>query len=276
MPASVPSSLSVDAKEALYFFCLVQTPPWPFEHEGMSGDGVHLLALDDTLTALVDVVNRDVWTGPESEANMQSLEWVGTRATLHEEVVEAALQRGPVYPARFGTLYSSAARLGETVKQHRATIDSFMEQVDGADEWALKVFVDREQAAAAVAATSSNEAATSGTAYLKQKQREQQARTTVDSWLQDVSDTMHTKLRSEAVREVEVLDPRRAVLAAPDEALAFNWAVLVDRSRHDALRTQVQQFESEYSERGLSFQLTGPWPPYTFRPLLSTQDSPHS
>jgi hypothetical protein len=273
MPADV-SSVSVDADEALYFFCLTQTPPWPLDHEGMSGGGVRLLALDDTLTALVDVVKQAAWAGPEAASNMQSLEWVGTRATLHEEVVEAAMERGTVYPARFGTLYSSAGRLRETVQQHRATIDAFMEQVHGADEWALKVFVDRDQAAASVAASASDdEAPVSGTAYLKQKQREQQARTTVDSWLQEVSNTMHTKLRKTAVREVEVLDPSRAVLAAPDEALAFNWALLVDRAQRDALRTQVRHFEDEYSERGLSFRLTGPWPPYTFRPLISSADA---
>ncbi|MFO8232029.1 MAG: GvpL/GvpF family gas vesicle protein [Longimonas sp.] len=272
MPTHV-SSLSVDADEALYFFCLVQTPPWPLDHEGMSGHSVRLLALDDTLTALVDVVKQDAWTGPEAEANMQSLEWVGTRATLHEEVVEAAMERGPVYPARFGTLYSSEVRLRETVRRHRSTINAFMEEVDGADEWALKVFVDRDQAAAAVAAPASDEdAPASGTAYLKQKQREQQARTTVDSWLHEVSDAMHTKLREAPVRNVEVLDPSRAVLAAPDEALAFNWALLVDRAQRDVLRTQVQQFEAEYGKRGLSFRLTGPWPPYTFRPLMPADE----
>lgn len=272
MPAHVPS-VSVDADEALYFFCLVQTPPWPLDHEGMSGHRVRLLALGDALTALVDVVKQRAWTGPEAEANMQSLEWVGARATLHEEVVEAAMEHGPVYPARFGTLYSSEARLRETVGQHRSIINAFMDEVDGADEWALKVFVDRDQAAAAVTAPASDEdedVPASGTAYLKQKQREQRARTTVDSWLHEVSDAMHTKLRAAPVRNVEVLDPSRAVLAAPDDALAFNWALLVDRAQRDALRTQVQQFEAEYGERGLSFRLTGPWPPYTFRPLMST------
>lgn len=272
MAVSVPA-LSVDDDEALYFFCLVHTPPWPFAHDGLSGRGVKTVGVADGLTAVVDVVERDAWAGPQAEANMQSLEWVGARAALHEEVVEAAMAQGPVYPARFGTLYSSAQRLAETVDQHHEAIGTFMAYIDGADEWALKVFIDRDQAASSRAAAASDEKPTSGTAYLKQKQREQQARDAVDTWLQTVSDTLYTRLHDGIVRDVEVLDPNRAVLASPDETIALNWALLVPEEKQAALREHMRQFEARYTDAGLSFRLTGPWPAYTFRPLMQQDDA---
>lgn len=272
--------LSVDAHEALYFFCLARSTPWTAEHAGMSGNGLHVLSLGNVIgdaagvpiCAVVDIVEREAWTGPEASDNMQSLEWVGTRATLHEEVVEQAMQHGPVYPARFGTLYSSFDRLVDTAHAHRSELSAFMERVSHADEWALKMFVDRDRAATHLSAKEKQASPTSGTAYLKQKQREKEARSAVDTWLQEVSDALYDRLQNAGIREIEVLDPRRAVLASPDETLALNWALLVGRSDQNALREVIQQTERTHADHGLSFRLTGPWPPYTFRPLMSQRD----
>ncbi len=64
------------------------------------------------LAALLGVVAVDEFCGPEAERKLADLGWVGERALRHERVIEEGFRRGPVLPARFGTLFFVARGRG--------------------------------------------------------------------------------------------------------------------------------------------------------------------
>ncbi len=273
-----PSAFTVPDEQALYLFCLVRAAAPAVQHEGLSGTAVQRVRVAEGLEALVDRVPRDEWAGPQADDNMKSIEWVAPRATLHEEVVEAAMEAGPVYPARFGTLYSSTERLQDTVTARRDTIDEFLARVETADEWAVKGLLDRDQAASHLAARAGPSEADpheSGTAYLKRRKQEQEARRSVDAWLEETSTPVKETLQNLADR-FNVLDPRRTTEANAEYSIALNWALLVDEGRRDALRRRIRQANADHEATGLQFRLTGPWPPYSFRPQLPESSSENS
>lgn len=273
MSPSPPPALSED--QALYLFCLTRRSAASFEHDGLSGRAVRRLPVAEGLSAVVDAVDRAAWTGPQAEENMRSLGWVGPRATRHENVVERAMEEGPVYPARFGTLYSSLERLRTTVTAHVETLTAFLTRVETADEWAVKGLLDRDQATAhLVEQTSAPEAEDeeTGTAYLKRRKKEKEARRSVDEWLGEVTQTMKDTLM-ETASEIRTLDPQRTVKDDTDRSMAFNWAFLVDQDRCDALRQAVRRANGRHEPAGLTLRLTGPWPPYNFRPNLADEPS---
>jgi uncharacterized protein YggL (DUF469 family) len=267
-------------EQALYLYSLTRGPAPDVDHEGVSGNGVRSIRLSDTFGAVVDVVERGAWAGEEAEANMQSLAWIGPRATRHEEVVEHASEGGPVYPARFGTLFSTVERLRAAAETHAEALDAFFDRVTGANEWALKGFLNRQAAADQLAqeATASDDASNEasddkpGTAYLKQRQQAQQARQEVDAWLEDVAAALQDDLAAVAA-DLRVLDPKRAIQADTDDPMALNWALLVATDDETALRRCVEQAREAYAAHGLSFRLTGPWPPYNFRPRLAADEN---
>jgi len=266
--ASSPIALTDD--QALYLYSLVRTATEPACPEGMSGEPVRPLVLDEALVAIVEIVDRAAWTGPDAQRNMETLRWVGPRAVMHEHVVEAVMDEGPVYPARFGTLFSSVDRLEEIVAAHRDELDAFLNRVETRGEWAIKAFLDRDRAADHLAARADDQEDSeepSGAAYLKRRLKEQKARESVDDWVAGTAESLQDTVRRLAA-DMRVLDMQQSLHAAADQSMVFNWAVLVEGPAAATLREQVQAANERFEAVGLTLQLTGPWPPYSFRPKL--------
>lgn len=268
MSNDTPSDTPLTDDQALYLYGLLRTAAEPAAPEGITGAPVQSLALAETLVAIVDVVDQAAWTGPDAQRNMETLSWVGPRAITHEHVVEAVMDEGPVYPARFGTLFSSVDRLTETVAVHRAELDAFLNRVDTADEWAIKGFLDRDRAADHLAAGADDQEGDeepSGSAYLKRRLQEQRARESVDDWMAGTAESLQEAVDRVAA-DMRVLDIQQSLHAAADESMVFNWAVLIENAA--ALQDRVQEANARFETAGLTLQLTGPWPPYSFRPKL--------
>jgi hypothetical protein len=265
----------MSADEAVYLYALTTTGA-SIDHPGMDDRTPVETVGCGTWTAVVDSVPVGPWTGPEGEENMASLAWVAPRACRHEEVVEAVMDAGPVYPARFGTLFSSVGRLREAVAAHDEVLASYFDRVTGAEEWSVKGHLDRDVAedhlADADDANGQGDEASAdapGTAYLKRRQREQEARAGLDEWVDRQADALFEALKA-GVDGIRVLEPRRRP-DDPREAV-LNWAVLVPRGSDGGLQQYVSTLAERHAGPGLDLEASGPWPPYNFRPALEAED----
>ena len=57
-----------------------------------------------------------------------------------------------------------------------------------------------------------------------------------------------------------------------DVEVILNWAFLVAGRNLPAFRKEIDRANCDHAANGLAFKLTGPWPPYSFAPALSTDD----
>ena len=64
-------------------------------------------------------------------------------------IVEAG-SRSPVLPARFGTIFASRDSLEQRLDEHRDAILAFLDRVTDQEEWAVKGYLDKARAAAAL------------------------------------------------------------------------------------------------------------------------------
>jgi hypothetical protein len=253
--------------DVLYLYALTPNEGVALPADGL-GRGVDAIACKGW-TAVVDTVSRDAWTGPGADERLQQLAWVGPRACAHEEVIEAIMEQGAaVYPARFGTLFTSASDLRTVVQAHRDTLSAFFERVDGAEEWSVKGYLDRQKALAHRASSSDASSAASGTSYLKQRRREQHATAELDDWLSDLSRSLWETLGGTARH----LSERPAGPSSPD-APVFHWAALVSCTNRSAFLQTVDTLRERHAAEGLRLDPSGPWPPYTFRDPLPDASS---
>lgn len=287
MPSAVmPFTLTVGPDKAVYLFALCRSG---VSRDAMGMDGLSLesdsaphnefgepvlMACTSDVWAVVSVVQRSTWAGDAAASNMGSLAWVAPRATRHEEIVEAVMDAGPAYPARFGTLFSSGTRLASVVEDHHQPMLRYFNHVDSAEEWAIKLLLDREKAAQEYvrrqsSAENDSESATSGTAYLQRKVRERDARAEVDAWLDDVGEAVFDTLASLA-RDAAVLEARDR----PDEPreVAAHFAFLVPKADAEPFFQAIDMAADRLTGRGLDIDCTGPWPPYSFRPSLTARE----
>lgn len=219
----------------------------------------------DGVAAIVSEVPVDAFTGPDAADRLADLSWVGPRACRHEEVVEAAMARSPVLPARFGTLFADRTSVARQVGARRGAILSFLEEMEGRSEWAVKGYVDREAGIEAVIEGGAFDAPpdSEGARYLWKKARRREAAEILDTQLAALSSRVDGSIGA-LCRSVHALGPLSAQASGRDMEVFYRRAALIDDTAAGRLRAAANAFDS--SAGGTIFEVTGPWPPYHFCP----------
>jgi hypothetical protein len=266
-PAGVPAPPQQPAT-AWYLYCLAPSGRiGRIEAPGIDERPVTVLACGGVTTVLSEVP-LDEFCGEAAEARLQDLAWLAPRVCRHEAVVEEAMRKGPILPARFAALYSSTASLEQFIACNRQAIAEFFSEIGGRQEWAVKGMLLREKARSALRATAPPAlSASPGARYFEEKRIEAGLARQVSLWLKEVSAGAAAELEPLAAgfRERKVTD------AGPDEdgtETVLNWAFLVAPEGIGEFRARVGQLSAAHAARGLSLRLSGPWPPYSFVPAF--------
>jgi hypothetical protein len=271
---------------ALYVFCFARSDAVR-EVQGPAADGPSSLAIlrhfpdlgSVDLCSVICEVRREEFCGPEAELHMQQLSWVAPRAMRHEAVIEEVMAHSPVLPARFGTLFSSAKALTEFVDRHRETITLFLQQVADHGEWSVKGWFDRKQAQPALISASltaqQDQLSTlpPGTRHFAEQRLRRDIERELSAWLDQTCRTIATDLTSYAADFRECA----AAPAAHSEsgtAEVLNWAFLLPNSAIVSFREYVERTNLNHQSQGLLLELSGPWPPFRFVPVLSSTGAP--
>jgi hypothetical protein len=224
------------------------------------------------VAAVLSRVSRAEFCGPAGEKNLQDLAWLAPRACRHQTVLDQVMRLGPVLPARFGTLFSSPAGLEGFMRKHEGAIARFLERVCGQEEWAVKGFLDPERAEAQwVAQWQSREGGLAslapGAAYLQEQSSRIQARQALDGLLAEACEDLLNALHPLASEIV----PRRILTRESPEAareMVLNWALLLRPAAVANFHGRIERANAEQNPGGLAFEVSGPWPPYSFCPNL--------
>lgn len=264
-------------EQALYLFCLARAGLAPELHiTGLTSDSPLVVEAFGDVAAVVCEVPLDDFSGPSAETRLQDLGWVGPRAVRHGQVIEHVMQYSPVLPARFGTLFSSRESLGRLVQRNSREIITFLDSVAHKDEWAVKGLVSDAKvrellfSAKLVDQRGVLVSLSPGVRYFKEKQIQAEVDKEMGHWLKEIMNTVAAQLtecsedwrRREVVFETQEGDDRETVV---------NWAFLVDRGVADDFETRIYRANTEYNAGGVYFELSGPWPPYSFAPALEME-----
>jgi hypothetical protein len=224
------------------------------------------------VAAVLSRVARSEFCGPTGEKNLQDLVWLAPRACRHQAVLEQVMCLGPVLPARFGTLFSSPASLEGFMRKHEAAMARFLERVGGQEEWAVKGFLDQGRAEAEWLADRRSEepcqpACSPGLAYLQEQSLRMRAGQALDVRLAEACDDLLNQLNPLAS---EIVPRRISAHETPEAAreLVLNWALLLPSAAAADFRGRIERVNAEQHLGGLALEVSGPWPPYSFCPVL--------
>jgi Gas vesicle synthesis protein GvpL/GvpF len=215
---------------------------------------------NDGLGAIVSEVPLDEFGDEALRSNLEEVSWVAAKVRAHEDVLERAAREAPVLPLRFGTIYRSLDRVRDFLAGDRTDLASTLEQLRGKREWGVKSLVDRDRLGQAVHASDpraaelaeATEAKPAGTAYLGRKRLERHLEARADQLAARLAGEAHERLAAVA---------ERAVL---ERTAGLKGAYLVDEVRDADFRRVLEDVGREYEPFGIRFELTGPWPPYSF------------
>ena len=182
-----------------------------------------------------------------------------------------AQEHGGVIPLPMFSLWGSESALQRSLAEQEPRLVGVFDRVGAADEFGLRVHrrdavmlqsvheLDSDMAELRAQA----DAAPTGQRYLIERKIEEQGKRVLRAASQRMARQIYDDLRSIA-RDARArpLTPEPGRVA--ESTLVLNGAFLVERARLDEFRAAVGAHVREYQPRGLTFDFTGPWPPYNF------------
>ena len=268
----------VDSK-VIYLYCFASSALLSAV-EGVGVDGrnpVFLLPCMDVV-AVVSVVCSHEFSGHSAENETEEFARAARLACRHEEVVERAMIHSPVLPMRFGTVFGSHESLQVRLKKYYDGIRVFLHTVSGKDEWAVKAFLNRTGACGQLfketrAARGQEIPISPGALYLKERQMRAFCKDAVNRSVEEICKSTGVELASIA-SDLSVRKPLAREALGGEKEMIVNWAFLVSRDMTADFRACVRSANEECRVPGLVFEVSGPWPPYSFCPCLEEEARP--
>lgn len=268
--------------QGLYLFCfarLSHLQPLPLQEAGWDKDNPVAVTSFQDLAAIWSPVPIADFSGPKAEERLQDLTWLLSRVIRHQEVVAGIMQRSPVLPARFGTIFANATNLEKLLQHHHDTIADFLERLTDRGEWAVKGRLDRSRAKKHIFSrqlaqeAQTLEALSPGKRYFQERRLQAACNQELQQWLGNICRSLWTDLRQYAVefRERQLLC-REAT--GSDTEMVWNWAFLVPDQAAPDFQACIREANACYADYGLLLECTGPWPPYSFTPPLDLGSEP--
>ncbi|MEV7225967.1 GvpL/GvpF family gas vesicle protein [Polymorphospora sp. NPDC051019] len=224
---------------------------------GVGGAPVRAVAAAG-LVAVVATVDLAEYGEEALRRNLENLDWLTSVARTHHEVADAVARLGPVVPARLATVQLDDARVAAMLTEHHDDLTAALDRVEGRIEWGVKAYAVPAPTAPAEPAGAGGGA---GRAYLMRKRARMTATETAERTAAADADRLHAALAGRSL-EARHHPPQDGRLSGRPEWMVLNGAYLVDADRADDFADLVRELAPRHP--GVTVELTGPWPPYSF------------
>lgn len=217
-----------------------------------------------SIAAIIDLVPMADFCGADAERHLTDLSWLAPRVRRHAEILAWAMQFSPVFPVPFGTLYKSIESLAAFMAAHEATIARFLCDAYDKEEWELRAVprLDDPTVLDQLARKAWPEWAslTSGIRYMRLCRDK--------DTLRDFGRAEAAAVADRLVQELEPLTAGRCNRNLEGTHLVARHAFLVPKENAAALSRRVAELNSRLGAETVELTLSGPWPPFSFRPPL--------
>jgi hypothetical protein len=253
-PSGSDASLAKsDVSLYLYGITLQRRNLGPVEQEGVDGSATVEPMLCAGFNCWISRVSRTGFA-EQISARMEDLDWLATTGVRHQRVVGELAQRSAVLPARFGTVFHSEESLTQNIASRKRALLKSLLHVADADEWGIKVFMEKQPQTAAAPVSSGSE-------YLRRKavvlHEEMQQRKRPRTLSPDV------QRLAAALEQIALETAPTGKVSGGQPGLEWQISILLPRHRQEQLHTLIDRFSRQWqSQRRIEF--TGPWPPYSF------------
>ncbi|MBI5242778.1 MAG: GvpL/GvpF family gas vesicle protein [Elusimicrobia bacterium] len=258
----------IEPGQLLYLYCVADRAP--DLNKGRDGSDRPRIIPHEGLYAVARRVSRSDFDEDNLKRNLSDLAWVETRVIAHEQVLEAVMKDSCMVPFKFATLFDSEDNLKGMLARNAPLLKEALENVAGHEEWGLKIYCDMDALEASLRQNKElseldHEIASSspGKAFILKRRQEARLRQMMRTKLNECGQESFDRLRGLCSRaRINRLLPKEAT--EKNEDMILNAAFLIRKPKVRAFIETVAWLKARQAESGLSFDCTGPWPPYNF------------
>jgi hypothetical protein len=255
------------AESGLYVYGVVRgdTPPDLFA--GVRGvdpsQRVELVA-EGEVAAVASAVSMDEFGADAIAENLRVADWVAAKVRAHDDVLAAAVGRTAVVPFRFGAIYQGVEPVRAMLRE-RSDLGDRLDHLAGRVELGVKGYLDRDRVRALLAAERGlgDDEPETGRAYMERRRLDRELDEEIRARAAEWSADSHERLAA-AADDARFGPPRQDEAAPSGSQMFLNGAYLVTKDAAERFRAALAELEAARREDGVSYEVTGPWPPYSF------------
>jgi len=258
------------AKEGLiYLYCITKDKPSSYNFEDL-GIKTRSVFFSGTY-AIVSEVSPDDFSEDNLKKHLADMGWVEKNIRLHEKVIERIMNDQAVLPFKFGTVFENEANVEKLLKTNNSEFKAVLTLLDDKKEWGLKIYCNSGYFKDALCAENERikekdkeiMGAGKGTAYFLKKKKDEIIKDIINEKISEYTKDCFERLKITAVdTKINKILPKE--VTEKKEDMVLNAAFLINNKRIKEFESVLVYLKAKYTDKGLIFDCTGPWPPYNF------------
>lgn len=236
-------------------------------------DNTHKLeaiSLEDLVAVVSQVPLKEF--GEESlKENIQDIKWLEKNIRAYDEITRKLFSQTTFIPVRFGTIYLTKERVKESIKDSKEQIIKLIKYLKGKVELGIKFFFNRKKLEEGLLTTDLEvndlykkiQSETPGKAHFLKKKLETLLNKKIELWSDEIIKIIFESLKVFSINiQLLSLRPKDG-----DLQMFFNVACLITNEKFDSFKEQINNLTNLEKLKSVNYEITGPWPPYSFANL---------
>lgn len=263
-----------EAKEGLiYLYCITDKVPKLKEIENLV-DKPYFIYYQG-LYAIVNKVKESEFNEENLKRNLADLEWIKVKASIHEKAIEGVMKNAGVIPFKFATLFNTEDNLKAMLGAHLEEFKDILIKLEDKEEWGVKIYCNSgklkenliQEDEQLLNIDKEINSSLPGKAYLLKKKKEELLNIAVNKKLNEYGQVSFDRLKEKSTEaRINKLLPKE--VTERNDEMILNSAFLINKDKVGDFLNILDDLRVEYTDKGLFFDCTGPWPPYNFCGLL--------
>ncbi|MFC2948865.1 GvpL/GvpF family gas vesicle protein [Virgibacillus sediminis] len=239
--------------------------------KGLDGEHDTYSLLLDGIEAVVCELDAEEYGEEQLKQKTEDPNWLHEKAFHHHEALMKLYEKYSVIPMKFCTIYSSEESLKNTLEPHKERIQELFGEIEGKEEWILKIYCDANKIKETVAARNDNVEAkreeisklSPGRQYLEKRKLDQLIDQEAEREKHRFSENIHENLK-EMSADTEVKKNWNRDVTGRQEEMCWNSVYMLKKDEVEDFLEKVKQQQEQWKDDGWIMEVTGPWPSYHF------------
>lgn len=256
-------------KKLIYLYCITKAKPRRsnFREIGIKTYPIY----SQGIYAVTGRVSPDDFGQDNLKKNLTDMAWVEKGVRQHEKVIEESMKEVTVLPFKFATIFQTEKNVEKLLKENNSKFKNMIADLDGKEEWGLKVYCDSEQFKKILQMEDERikekdreiASAGKGKAYFLKKKKNELIKDIITEKISEYTrDSFERLKRVSSEAKINKILPKEVTEKTED--MVLNAAFLINKKRVKEFKNILDYIQIKYSGKGLNFDCTGPWPPYNF------------
>lgn len=266
--------------ELIYLYCVTNEMPsvgaiiWAIHKLPIQLQYVH----QNGLYAVICKVSAQEFSEDNLKKKLNDMEWLKTNVIMHEKIIERIMESTCVIPFKFGTLFNSEDNLKTMLEEYAETFKESLNNLKDKEEWGVKIYCDTDKLKNNINQNEEEilkierelKVSSPGKAFLLKKKKETLITGLTDKKLNEYAMDSFEELKNQSI-SIYINKLLPVGTGEKKEEMILNSVFLIYTNKVLNFINTVENLKTKYKAKGISFDCTGPWPPYNFCVPVSSE-----